>query len=275
METGSVATGEFQLQYFQHGTGPEEIVLVHGYSSSARIWRLAQEALATDRFHSTAISNRGAGDSDRSPLESDYTAEAFARDLFPAIQALGLRDFTLVGHSMGGATVTQFALNHPELIKGLVLLNPAPLSGRTLPENWEEQIQAQFSSRDTTGDVGAGHPGTPEDFRRALQADVARNPIERAIGGRRSMSQLRLRERLKELRMPVMVVGGDRDTTVGVDNIVAEYLALPEDRRSLHIYHGVGHSPNVEVAVSFAGVLTRFISEAIPQLTGAAAAVGD
>ena len=48
METGSVATGEFQLQYFHHGTGPEEIVLVHGYSSSARIWRLAQEALATD-----------------------------------------------------------------------------------------------------------------------------------------------------------------------------------------------------------------------------------
>ena len=88
METGSVATGEFQLQYFQHGTGPEEIVLVHGYSSSARIWRLAQEALATDRFHSTAISNRGAGDSDRSPLESDYTAEAFAREVvarrFPA-----------------------------------------------------------------------------------------------------------------------------------------------------------------------------------------------
>ena len=89
------------------------------------------------------------------------------------------------------------------------------------------------------------------------------------------MSQLRLRERLKELRIPVLVVGGDRDTTVGVDNIVAEYLALPHDRRSLHIYHGVGHSPNVEEAVSFAGLLTRFISEAIPQLTGEAAVAGD
>ena len=193
METGSVATGEFQLQYFHHGTGPEEIVLVHGYSSSARIWRLSQEALDPERFHSTAVSNRGAGDSDRSPLESDYTAEAFARDLFLAIQVLGLRDFTLVGHSMGGATVTQFALNHPELIKGLVLLNPAPLAGRTLAEDWEEQIRARFSSGDTAGDVGTGNPSIPEGFRRALQADVARNPIERAIGGRRSMSQLRLK----------------------------------------------------------------------------------
>lgn len=68
---------------------------------------------------------------------------------------------------------------------------------------------------------------------------------------------------------------GSNDTTVGVDNIVAEYLALPEDRRSLHIYHGVDHSPNVEVAVSFAGVLSRFISEAIPQLRGEAAVAGD
>ena len=252
METGSVATGEFQLQYFQHGNGPEEIVLVHGYSSSARIWRLAQES-----------------------LESDYTVESFARDLFPAIQALGLRDFTLVGHSMGGATVTQFALNHPELIKGLVLLNPAPLAGRTLPDDWEEQIRARFTSGDTSGDMGTGDPSISEDFRRALQADVARNPIERAIGGRRSMSQLQLRGRLKELRMPILVVGGDRDTTVGVDNIVAEYLALPEDLRSLHMYHGVGHSPNVEVAVSFAGMLTRFISEGIPQLTREAAVAGD
>ena len=41
------------------------------------------------------------------------------------------------------------------------------------------------------------------------------------------------------------------------------------------MYHGVGHSPNVEVAASFAGVLTRFISEAIPQLTGEAAVAGD
>ena len=275
METGSVATGGFQLQYFQHGTGAEEIVLVHGYSSSGRIWRLAQEALDPDHFHTTAISNRGAGDSARSPLESDHTAESFARDLFLAIQALGLRDFTLVGHSMGGATVTQFALDHQDLLKGLVLLNPASLAGRTLPAGWEEETRARFGSRDAAGDVGSGNPNTPEDFRRALQADVARNPIERAIGGRRSMSQLRLRDRLKELGMPVMVVGGDRDNTVGVDNIVAEYLALPGDRRSLHMYHGVGHSPNVEVAVSFAGLLSRFISETIPQLTGEAAVAGD
>ena len=95
-------------------------------------------------------------------------------------------------------------------------------------------------------------------FTEAVMADVARNPVERAVGGRRSMSQLRLRDRLGEIRVPCMVVGGDLDTTVGVDQILAEYLALPEDTRSLHMFHGIGHSPNVDVPGEMAALLDRF-----------------
>ena len=45
------------------------------------------------------------------------------------------------------------------------------------------------------------------------------------------MSQLRLREQLSQLPLPVLVVGGDQDTTVGVENMLADYLALPAARR--------------------------------------------
>ena len=205
--------------------------------------------------------------------EADYTVESFARDLFAATQALGLRDFTLVGHSMGGATVTQFALDHPELVKALVLLNPAPLAGRGLPENWEQQIREEFASGRSAENVAANTPHVPEEFRQALQADIARNPMERALGGRRSMAGLRLRQRLHELPMPVCVIGGDQDTTVGVHNILAEYLALPEPQRFLHIFHSIGHSPNVEVATRCAGVLGRFVSQTVPQRLAAARSV--
>jgi pimeloyl-ACP methyl ester carboxylesterase len=59
--------------------------------------------------------------------------------------------------------------------------------------------------------------------------------------------------------MPVLVIGGDQDTTVGVDNILADYLALTPERRFLHIYHGVGHSPNVEIAQELAALLSAFV----------------
>ena len=45
---------------------------------------------------------------------------------------------------------------------------------------------------------------------------------------------------------------------MGVDNILAADLALPPETRSLHIFHGVGHSPNVAVPEAMAGLLARF-----------------
>jgi pimeloyl-ACP methyl ester carboxylesterase len=56
MRTDFVQADTVKLQYFEHGTGPEWLVLVHGYRSSGRIWRLVQEALDPTRFRSLALS---------------------------------------------------------------------------------------------------------------------------------------------------------------------------------------------------------------------------
>ena len=60
-------------------------------------------------------------------------------------------------------------------------------------------------------------------------------------------------------RYQALVVGGDQDTTVGVESMLADYLALPAARRFLHIYHGVGHSPNVEAPQELAALLRAFV----------------
>ena len=268
MESKFVQAGAVSLQYYEEGSGPETIVLVHGYASSAVLWRYTVEQLAREqmdgapRFRIIAFNNRGAGDSGRTGSEDGYTVESFAVDLHSAVSALELNDFLLVGPSMGGATVTPFSLAHQELLRGLVLLNSAPLNGRVLPEDWEEKLRASFAEGGLTqGDMGFQAPHITEDFADEVRSIILRNPIERAIGGRRSMGALRVRGRLGEIRVPTMVVGGDLDDTVGVDNILAEYLALPEDNRHLHVFHGIGHSPNVEVPTRLAGLLTRFANE--------------
>ncbi len=266
MESKYVQAGDVRLQYFEEGNGPETIVLVHGYASSAILGKYTIEALSElGKYRIIAINNRGAGDSDRTSSEDDYTVQNFANDLYNAVSALGLGDFILVGHSMGGATVTQFALDHQDMLRGLVLLNSAPLAGRVLADNWEEELRKSFAEGGLTrGDMGFQAPHISQDFVDEVNAIILRNPIERAIGGRRSMGVLRLRERLGEIKVPTMVVGGDRDTTVGVDNIVAEYLALPEETRHLHVFHSIGHSPNVEVPQRLAGLLERFAAEVRP-----------
>ena len=260
MDSAQVQAGGVSLQYYCYGNGPETVVLVHGYTMSARLWHLTMEKMDTSAYRVFALNNRGAGDSERTPSEDDYSVENFAKDLANATESLGLNGFTLAGHSMGGATVTQYALTDQSRLKKLVLLNPAPLNGRTPAPDWEETIRSQFADGSfARGDTSVSGPHVSREFADAVMSDVARNPVERAIGGRRSMSQLKLRGRLNEIRVPCMVVGGDLDTTVGVDQILAEYLALPEETRSLHMFHGIGHSPNVDVPSELASVLDRFI----------------
>lgn len=251
MDTVFVQAGRVRLQVFCHGSGPHLLVFVHGYRASGRVWRLVQESLDERRFRTIAINNVGAGDSDRPTGEENYTFEAFAAHLWDAVMSLHLPTFTLVGASMGALTVTRFALDHPEAINALVLLDPAPLAGRT-------GVAAATASERREDDLDT--PGVPEDFRLAVQADVERNPAERLAAGARSMAGAHLRERLSTLSMPVLVVGGDRDTAVGVENILAEYRSLPEESRSLHVFHGVGHSPNITVPDRFAEVLVQFVS---------------
>ncbi len=74
----------------------ETVLLVHEYASSARLWHLAMARMAPSRFQVIALNNRGAGESERTTLESDYSVESFAADLHNAAEALGLGNFTLV-----------------------------------------------------------------------------------------------------------------------------------------------------------------------------------
>ena len=259
MESKFVQAGPVKLQYLEHGHGLDTLVLVHGYASSAAIWRYTLENLSPDRFRVIVLNNRGAGESDRTPNEEDYTVETFADDLFNVADALRLDGFTLIGHSMGGATVTQFALEHQDRIKGLVMMNSAPLSGRSLNDGWEEELREELRRPDPPSrDMGFDAPHVTEDFKQVVMADIARNPVERFIGGKRSMASLRLRDRLGEINVPTLVFGTDQDTTVGIDNILADYQALPETIRHLQIIHGYGHWPNVEVPGIVARILERF-----------------
>ena len=79
------------------------------------------------------------------------------------------------------------------------------------------------------------------------------------MGGRRSQAALRLRESVHEIKVPVLVVGGDVDERVEMRDVLLDYLALSEEQRYLHIFHGVGHSPNLEIPQELASLIASFI----------------
>lgn len=262
-----------RLEYFPHGDGPERVVFIHGFQASAPIWRMVQEALPADRYSSIAINSRGAGASDAPPDEADFGCEVFADDAFELVTQLGWKDFTLIGHSMGGATVAAFAVKHPSLLKGLVLLDPSDPDGRMrdapaseVDEAVDRAISALVARRSAAqpGDgINARGAGAPPDLMRQLDADMRAAPERRLRGSMRSMMTLRLGERVTSLPMPVLLAGGDADELIPVATMLATWAKYPRGT-GLCFWHGVGHSPNLDCPSELAAVLRRFIEVTVP-----------
>lgn len=264
-----------RLEYFKFGDGPERVLFMHGFQASARIWQLVQSALPATRYTTIAINNRGTGGSEAPPRDEDFSVPIFAADAFELMTQLGWRDFTLVGHSLGGATVAQFAVDHPDLLKGLVLLDPADPDGRALPASdldalvermvaTRREQQAQGMSGDGIDARGAGAVnGSSAEFMRLLGEDMRAAPERRLRGSLRSMFSVRLGSRVKSLAMPVLLAGGDQDELIPVASMLATWAKFPAGT-GLHFWHGIGHSPNVDCPNELASLLQRFIEQTIP-----------
>ena len=76
-------------------------------------------------YHVLALDARGHGDSEWAS-DGDYSLDAHQRDLDGFVEALGLEQFILVGHSMGGRNSYVFASRHPEKVKALVIVDTGP-----------------------------------------------------------------------------------------------------------------------------------------------------
>ncbi|MGO2745615.1 alpha/beta fold hydrolase [Microbacterium sp.] len=153
-------------------TTPAErtIVFVHGNVSSALFWQETMLALPAD-MRAIAVDLRGFGDTEVLPVDATRGLSDFSDDVHAALKVLGLETAHLVGWSMGGGVVMQYALDHPSLSLTL----QAPVSpygfGGTRTDG----------SRLSDDDAGCGGGGANADFVARLRqgdtsADAATSP---------------------------------------------------------------------------------------------------
>ncbi|MEP6785570.1 MAG: alpha/beta hydrolase [Sphingomonadales bacterium] len=105
--------------------GPEDapaIFFLHGFPESARTWRHQLEDLSRD-YRVIAPDQRGFARSSKPEGVENYTHDKPIADLIALADALGIARFTLVGHDWGGAIAWAAALNHPDRIERLAIIN--------------------------------------------------------------------------------------------------------------------------------------------------------
>ncbi|MER5999385.1 alpha/beta hydrolase [Nonomuraea angiospora] len=112
--------GNIRLFYTEDGDGPP-LLLVHGWGTDSHQWSWHIDALAANH-RVIAVDLRGHGYS--SVPESGNTPREMAGDLRALLESRGIPQAVAVGHSMGGQVVSILAVEHPELVRGLVAVDP-------------------------------------------------------------------------------------------------------------------------------------------------------
>jgi non-heme chloroperoxidase len=102
---GKENSGDLELYYEDHGSGTP-VVLIHGYPLSGASWEKQVPALLGAGFRVITYDRRGFGKSSKPTTGYDYST--FADDLHTLLNQLKLRDFSLVGFSMGGGEVARY-----------------------------------------------------------------------------------------------------------------------------------------------------------------------
>lgn len=122
-----IDTGEATIRVRHGGSGPP-LLLLHGNPQTHFMWHKLAPRLARE-FTVVAADLRGYGDSSKPPTAPDhapYSKRAMARDQVVVMQKLGHDRFFLAGHDRGGRCAYRLALDHPERVRKLAVLDILP-----------------------------------------------------------------------------------------------------------------------------------------------------
>ena len=127
-----------KIHYVTAGKGPL-VILLHGFPEFWYTWR-HQIPFLSEHFQVVAPDLRGYGDTEKPSHVSDYQPSIIANDIVELIHALGHDKASIVGHDWGGGIGWRIAIDHPEVVDRLIVLNcPHPvIFNRALTSNFQQ-----------------------------------------------------------------------------------------------------------------------------------------
>jgi pimeloyl-ACP methyl ester carboxylesterase len=257
-----------KLQVVERGprTG-SPIVLIHCFTCAIDWWDAVIPRLARDH-RVVAVDLLGHGGSEKPrdgysiPNQADLVAQALGR--------LGVRDATVVGHSLGGSVTVALAQQSPQLVDRVVIIDTGPtheggdlglmakLAFSPVIGEFLWRIKPDFAVKQ--GLEVAFAPGfeVPDAFVEDLKAMTFSSYDNAARGSEDYSGEKPLDQRMRETGKPLLVIMGAEEQIIDDPGArLAEYReTVPGSRTKL--LPGVGHSPNVEAPAETARLVLAF-----------------
>lgn len=260
--------------HYQEAGAPDAppVLLLHGFTASNFVWKDTLLPLAASGFRVIAPDLVGFGFSGK-PRDGEYTIDAQARTVVGLMDALGVERAALVGSSYGGAVAATCALDYPERVERLVLVDAVI--------NDERRLLLRLAALPVVGDlVSPLMLGSRRLLRSQLRKGYApenrhlfddgraaahHRPLLAAGTQRATLKTLRrwragrVEEEAHRITQPALLVWGEDDPEIPLARGRTLNRAMPDSR--LVIFRRCGHMPMEERPREFARVLTDFLSK--------------
>jgi len=263
------------VHYKKWGEGKPTFILLHGFGASLFSWREVVEPLS--KFGTVIAYDRPAFGLTERPLEwegeSPYSPQAQTDLVIALMDELDIEKAILVGNSAGGTISMQAALQHPERVQALILVDAAVYAGGGAP-SWvrpilktpqmnhlgpliARQIQARGKEfiKLAFHDPSKITPDIFEGYQKPLQAENWDTALWQFT---LTSQESGLVKRLTELTVPALVITGDDDRIVPTEQSLRLADELPN--ATLSVIAQSGHLPHEESPVEFMQAVTDFLS---------------
>ncbi len=264
---GRVDVGDLELEVHEAGSGPQTVVLSHSFLVDHRQFDAQIEALS-DRFRVVAYDHRDHGGSGRA--SSSYDLAQLVADTEAVIDATGAAPCHFVGLSTGGFVGMRLALASPRLLRSLTLMDT---SGQAEP--WPTRMKyrlllAIFGLVGTGPVIGSAmrsmfspgflaDPDRQDEVARWRSRIAANDPQALVRFGRAIFARGDVLGPLRTLRVPTLVMVGEKDRSLPVARARALAAAIPEAQ--LEIVLDAGHLCTIEQPERVNELLRSFLTD--------------
>jgi len=251
-----------ELSYGHAGQGTP-LVLLHGLGGSRNDWALQLPAWLP-HFHLVAIDLRGHGSSPKPA--GPYRMCLLAEDVASLLYRLDAWPAHILGLSLGGAVAQQLALDQPQLVRSLVLVNTAP---RFVSDSWRyrlmglQRVASAYLMNMNAVAAQVAQKLFPLDEQAALRketcARLAANDPNAYKACLWAVARFDIRASLSRIECPVLVIAGDRDTVLPMEpkRLLAERVANGQ----LKVIADSGHATPIDQPTAFNEAVLAFLTQ--------------
>jgi pimeloyl-ACP methyl ester carboxylesterase len=241
-------TNGVTLFYKTSNTGYIPVVFVHGWGSSSAMWDKVLK-MFPKQYKTFAVDLRGFGDSDKP--DSGYTFSEMVEDIAEFLDVLKIKKAILIGHSLGGMILQDFAVAHPDRALALILSDNL---ARNLPPLGLSEVSQKFIDRVTTNEDENRKIFMASLGRYKDASNLAPGDLEKSVEVALKASPAALREMYKVL-LTVPQIPKEKYDTIQVPTLIVlathdvtpfnHFVAMNDGIKSstIFIVERSGHSP--------------------------------